>query len=84
MKCSTKNAIRATTFRELFAEGEQGILLRLPANIDLEAMATETKALLRHREIKSAVGLLRMVFAYAICDWSLRMVGAWCAIIGIG
>jgi hypothetical protein len=24
------------------------------------------------------------VFAYSICDWSLRIVGTWCAILGLG
>ena len=47
---------------------------------DLEAMARSSKALVRGRKIKTAERLLRMVLAYAVCDWSLRMVGAWAVI----
>jgi hypothetical protein len=68
----------------LSAESEQEILSCLPANLSLEATAKETKALVRRREITRAVDLLRMVFAYSVCDWSLRTVGAWCLIVGIG
>lgn len=63
---------------------EQEILSLLPKSIDLEITAKETKALVRRREISRAIDLLQMIFAYAVCDWSLRTVGAWCAIIGIG
>ena len=51
--------------------------------VDLEETARETQALVRCREVKRAVDLLRMVFAYAVCVWSLRIVGAWCLLIGI-
>jgi hypothetical protein len=27
---------------------------------------------------------LRIILAYAVCDWSLRLVGAWCVVMGIG
>jgi hypothetical protein len=40
--------------------------------------------MVRRREVKSASDLLRIVFAYAICDWSFRLVGAWCALQGVG
>ena len=52
--------------------------------LDLEITARETRALVRRREVRRAIDLLRMVLAYAICDWSLRMVGAWCLLKGIG
>jgi hypothetical protein len=55
---------------------------RIP--IDIEALAHETKALQRKREVKSAPDLLRLVLAYSICDWSLRLVGAWATVIGLG
>lgn len=64
-------------------EWEQ-VMAHLPSEIDVEASARQAKALQRRREIKSGVDLLRVVFAYAVCDWSLRMVGAWCGIIGLG
>jgi hypothetical protein len=60
------------------------IIACMPGEIDLEATARQTKALQRRREIKSGADLLRMVLAYAICDWSFRMVGIWCSIIGVG
>ena len=44
---------------------------------DLDASAKASGALVRRRGIQSAQDLLRMIFAYAICDWSLRLVGAW-------
>lgn len=47
---------------------------------DLEAMARANKALVRGRKIKTAESLLRLVLVYAVCDWSLRMVGAWAVI----
>lgn len=47
---------------------------------DLEEMARESKALVRGRKIKTAESLLRMVLAYAVSDWSIRMVGAWAVI----
>jgi len=76
--------LEAVIDRELNSESEQEILSRLPANLNLEATARETKALVRRREITRAIDLLRMVFAYSVCDWSLRTVGAWCLIVGIG
>jgi hypothetical protein len=49
----------------------------------LEATAKESKALLRKRKIKRAEDLLRLVLAYAVCDWSLRLVGVWCAVLSL-
>ena len=51
---------------------------------DLEKTARETNALLRRREIKQASDLLRLVLAYCVCDWSLRLVGLWANLQGIG
>lgn len=47
---------------------------------DLGRVARESKALVRGRKIRGAENLLRLVLAYAVCDWSLRLVGAWAAI----
>jgi hypothetical protein len=52
--------------------------------IDLEATAKETKALQRKREISSAKDLLRLILFYVSSDWSLRLVGAWALLNGIG
>ena len=35
------------------------------------------------RGIRSASDLLRLAFAYAVCDWPLRLVGAWLATLGL-
>jgi hypothetical protein len=58
------------------------ISARIP--VEVEALAWETKALQRRREVRSPLDLLRMVLAYSVCDWSLRMVGAWATTIGLG
>jgi len=52
--------------------------------LDLESTARASRALLRRREIRRAVDLLRLILVYAICDWSLRMVGAWAVVQGLG
>ena len=88
MKCTTKgNLGQDLTDRSLVHpwDDEQwtAVLQMLPEQLDLEATAKETKALLRKREIKKAADLLRLVFAYAVCDWSLRLVGVWCAVLHV-
>jgi hypothetical protein len=80
---STKGILGENNRRIMGEEWEQ-VLASLPADLDLEASARHAGALLRRREVKSAADLLRMVFAYAVCDWSLRLVGAWCTLIGVG
>jgi hypothetical protein len=52
--------------------------------IDLERTAKETKALQRKRGIRSAQELLRLILFYASSDWSLRLVGVWALLNGIG
>lgn len=52
--------------------------------IDLEKTAKETKALQRKRGIRCAKDLLRLILFYASSDWSLRLVGAWAWLSGIG
>jgi hypothetical protein len=47
---------------------------------DLEASAQATGALRRRRGIRSAIVLLRIVLAYAVLDWPLRLLGAWCVL----
>lgn len=51
--------------------------------VDLDCSAREQKALVRQRKLKGAANLLRVVLVYAMCDWSLRLVGAWALIQGI-
>jgi len=52
--------------------------------VDLESTAKETKAMQRKREISSAKDLLRLILFYATSGWSLRLVGAWALLNGIG
>jgi hypothetical protein len=52
--------------------------------IDLEETARQAGALLRRREIRNASDLLRLNLMYALSDWSLRLVGAWALLQGIG
>lgn len=52
--------------------------------IDLERTARETKAIQRKRGIRSAKDLLRLILFYASSNWSLRLVGAWALLNGIG
>lgn len=51
---------------------------------DLEQSARETKAIQRRRGIASAKDLLRLILFYATSDWSLKLVGAWALLTGIG
>jgi hypothetical protein len=51
---------------------------------DLEASARASGALRRRREVRSAATLLRLVLAYALSGWSLRLVAAWAAVLGVG
>lgn len=56
----------------------------VPASVDLEASARSAGALIRRREVKSATDLLRLVLGYAVCDWSLRLLGVCCELWGLG
>lgn len=47
---------------------------------DWQELARVSGALQRQRKVKSAGDLLRLVLAYAVCDWSLRLVGMWATI----
>lgn len=53
-------------------------LIGLPDEMD--ELARRTGALIRCRKVGGAMVLLRLVLAYAVCDWPLRMVGAWASI----
>jgi len=51
--------------------------------VELEATAQDSKALERRREVRGAADLLRLVLAYALCDWPLRIVALWACVIGL-
>lgn len=57
--------------------------LRVLLPTDLDASAEAKRALLRRRGVRQASDLLRLIFVYAVCDWSLRAVGAWATVMGL-
>jgi hypothetical protein len=59
------------------------IVARLGGAATLDALARETKAFLRPREIRNAVDLLRIVLAYCLGDGGLRLTAAWASAIGL-
>ena len=58
-------------------------LARLGETLDLEETARQSGALTRHRGVRSARDLLRIVLGYSVCDWSLRLLGVWCVLLGL-
>ena len=52
--------------------------------VDLEVTARDSGALTRRRQVRCAADLLRIVLAYAVCDFSLRLLGVWCVLRGLG
>lgn len=59
----------------------QQVVSQIP--LDLDTSAKEDKALLRRREVRSGGDLLRIVFAYTWCDWSLRIVASWATLLDL-
>ncbi len=62
----------------LVRDGE-GVEMIVPP--DLAVTTRATGDLVRCWGIRRVTDLLRIVLAYAMCDWSLRLVGAWCVLI---
>lgn len=60
------------------------LLGMLPADVDLEATARQTKAFVCPRVIRTAETLLRIVLAYCCCGKSLRETGEWAQGQGLG
>src|SRR4029453_9465210 len=59
------------------------LLARLPASLNLDAMALETKAIQRRREVVDGAGLLRIALARGPGGLSLRQTAAWASLLGI-
>lgn len=68
-----------TLLNELWAT----TLTRLGGETAITALARETRAFLRPREIKSAVDLLRIILAYCLGGMGLRSTSAWAASVGL-
>jgi hypothetical protein len=58
-------------------------LARLPAGLDLEALARGTRAFRRARGVRSGTDLLRLALAWACGGYSMRRVAAWAGEQGI-
>ena len=84
-KSSTESSPSVVPDREagdLGAELEKG-LARLGDTLDLEETARQSGALTRHRGVRSARDLLRIVLGHSVWDWSLRLLGVWCVRLGL-
>jgi len=58
------------------------LLRRLPADLDLDALAQRTKAIERKREIDSGANLLRLALARGPGGLSLSQTAAWATMLG--
>ena len=59
------------------------LLNRLPAGLDLDRLAYETKAIQRKRKIGSGASLLRLALARGPGGFSLRQTSAWVSLLEI-
>ena len=69
----------ASVFTDQFAE----LLERLPADLDLDRLALETKAIQRKRKVVDGAALLRIALARGPGGFSLRQTAAWASMLGI-
>jgi hypothetical protein len=69
----------ASVLTDRFAE----LLARLPAGLDLDRLALETKAIQRKREVVDGAALLRIALARGPGGLSLRQTAAWASLLGI-
>jgi hypothetical protein len=59
------------------------LLARFPADLDLDRLALETKAIQRRREVVDGAALLRITLAHGPGGLSLRQTAAWASMLGI-
>jgi hypothetical protein len=59
------------------------LLRRLPATLDLDALAQQTKAIERKREIDTGANLLRLALARGPGGLSLSQTAAWASMLGL-
>jgi len=60
-----------------------GLLKRLPAGLDLDTLARETKAIQRDRKIGGGANLLRLALARGPGGFSLRQSSGWVSLLAI-
>jgi hypothetical protein len=82
-KPQNKQGQKAGQIEEAEQKAERSIQ-RLEERIDLEETARYSGALIRRRVVKSASDLLRFILVYSLCDFSLREVGMWGTMMGLG
>ncbi len=83
-QCNSTQVLSAPPVTEPWiAERWEDLLSIFPAELDLDQTARADRALVRRRAVKRASDLLRIVLAYAWQDWSLCLVGIWCAVIDL-
>jgi hypothetical protein len=71
------------THAELTGSDWIGTVERLGGAGVLDEEARATGALQRAREVKSGVDLLRLVLAYCLGEWGLRLAAAWAHTVGL-
>ena len=85
MQCTTEKTKTESEVVELeagmIAGRWQEIERQLPAQ--WEALAYSSGAIKRRRGVRDAAGLLQLILAYGVGDWSLRMVGLWGTVSGV-
>jgi hypothetical protein len=59
------------------------LLQRLPADLDLDTLALQTKAIQRKRELTDGQSLLRLALAHGPGGLSLRQTAAWASMLGL-
>ena len=59
------------------------LLKRFPADLDLDALALETKAIQRKRKIAGGANLLRLALARGPGGFSLRQTAGWVSLLEI-
>ena len=59
------------------------LLARLPADLDLDRLAIEHKAIQRGRKIKTGAELLRLALAHGPGGMSLRDAAGWAGVLGL-
>jgi Transposase DDE domain len=69
----------ASVLTDQFAE----LLARFPADLDLDRLALETKAIQRRREVVDGAALLRIALARGPGGLSLRQTAAWASMLGV-
>jgi hypothetical protein len=69
----------ASVLTDQFAD----LLKRLPAGLDLDTLARDTKAIQRERALDGGVSLLRIALARGPGGFSLRQTAAWASLLGI-